>query len=69
MMPSLAIRRSMSASSKRATFFGSKPAKARRNASRFRSTMLHDRPAWKPSSINISHNMRASCWGTPHSSS
>jgi hypothetical protein len=67
--PGVAISKATFASSKRAIFSGSKPSKARRKASRLRRMVIHDRPAWKPSSSSFSNSARLSCSGTPHSSS
>ena len=51
----------------RATRSGSKPWKARRNASRLRSTVIHERPAWKPSRQIFSNRRTSSRTGMPHS--
>src|SRR5699024_4990329 len=48
-MPAALHRRSASQSSKRATFSGSKSAKAVRNAGPLRKMVAHDSPAWKAS--------------------
>ncbi len=66
-MPASAISRARSASPKRATISGSKSAKAARNASRFLRMVIHDSPAWKPSSTSLAHSFSGSRSGTPHS--
>ena len=53
-----------------ARFFpASKSSKARRKLSRLRRMVIHDSPAWKPSSTSFSKSARSSNSGTPHSSS
>ena len=50
MIPASAIRRSTSASSNAATVSGSNPANTSRKRGRFRRIVIHDSPAWNPSS-------------------
>ncbi len=68
-MPASAISRARSASPNRATFSGSKSAKAARKASRLRRMVIQASPAWNPSSTSFSHRARESYSGTPHSAS
>src|SRR5262249_34160643 len=55
--------------SKRATALKSKPANARRNASRLRRMVSHERPDWKPSRLSFSNRRTSSATGNPHSRS
>jgi hypothetical protein len=66
-IPASSISASTWRSSKRAMAAGSKPAKARRKASRLRRIVIHERPAWNPSRISFSKSARPSNSGTPHS--
>ena len=54
MMPSSFRSRATSRAPKRATFAGSNPRNASRNARRLRNTVIQESPAWKPSSTNFS---------------
>jgi hypothetical protein len=67
MIPAFAISAARSFSPNRATFSGSNPANASRNASRLRRMVIHESPAWNPSSTSFSHSARLSSSGTPHS--
>jgi hypothetical protein len=69
MMPASCSSRATSASPNIATTSGLNPRKATRNASRFRRIVIHDKPAWNPSSMSFSQSARLSRSGTPHSSS
>lgn len=69
MIPASPSRRCTSFSPKRATFAGSKPAKAFRKFSRLRRIVSHERPDWNPSRHSFSNSRRSSPTGRPHSSS
>ena len=69
MIPASVIRRSTSSSPKAATAAGSNPANTSRKRGRLRRIVIHDRPAWNPSSDIFSNSARSPCSGRPHSSS
>src|SRR5690606_3747846 len=66
-MPGSAISRSTSAGPKGAAVSGSKPAKARQNASPCSRIVAPDRPDWNASSERRSKRPRSSRTGMPHS--
>ncbi len=67
MMRASVRSRSTSGSSNAATASGSNPANTSRNAGRLRSTVIQDRPDWKPSRARRSNSAVSPCTGTPHS--
>src|SRR5262245_36834388 len=69
MMPASPSSRRTSRAPKRATFSGSKRAKAARYASRLWSTVRHESPACAPSRTRNSNCLRSSWTGVPHSRS
>jgi hypothetical protein len=62
-----ATSRSMSGGPNLLMATGSKFLKARRNASRLRSTTSHDNPLWNPSRHSFSNTRSSSRTGLPHS--